>query len=55
MPDTSKKMLGGAICEVFGISDARQKAIAASHLVAAWKGATLALGNQPRDRPGGTP
>ena len=53
MPDTSKKTLSGAICEVLGISDARQKATAARHLVAAWKEAILALGNQPPpDRPG---
>jgi hypothetical protein len=57
MPDTSKKTLSGTTCEVLGISDARQKAIAARHLVAVWKGATLALGNQPPQdrRPGGPP
>ena len=53
MPDTSKKTLSGAICEVLGISDARQKATATRHLVAMWKDAALALGNQPSpDRPG---
>ena len=53
MPDTSKTTLSGAICDVLCISDARQKATATRHLVAAWKDATLALGNQPPpDRPG---
>ena len=52
MPDTSKKTLSGAICGALGISDTRRKATAARHLVAAWKDATLALGNQsPLDRP----
>ena len=52
MPDTSKKTISGAICEVLGISDARQKATAMCHLVAAWKDTTLGLGNQPPpDRP----
>ena len=56
MPDTSKKTLSGEICEVLGISDARQKATATRHLVAAWKDATLVLGNQsPPDRPGVAP
>ena len=51
MPDTSKKTHSGAICEVLGISDARQKATATRHLIAARKDATLALGNQqPPDR-----
>jgi uncharacterized ferritin-like protein (DUF455 family) len=53
MPDASKTTLSGAICDVLCISDARQKATATRHLVAAWKDATLALGNQPPpDRPG---
>ena len=53
MPDASKKPLSGAICDVLCISDARQKAKATRHLVAAWRDATLALGNQPPpDRPG---
>ena len=53
MPYTSKKTLSRAICEALGISDARQKATAARRLAAAWKDATLALGNQtPLDRPG---
>ena len=47
MADTSKKTLSGAICEVLGISDARQKATATRHLVVAWNDATLKLGNQP--------
>ena len=47
MLDTSKKTLSGAIYEVLGISDARQKATSTRHLVAAWKDATLALGTQP--------
>ena len=52
MPDTSKKTLSGALCEVLGISDPRQKATTARHLVAAWKDTTLALGNEPPpDRP----
>ena len=32
---------------MLGTSDAWQKAVAARHLIAAWKDATLALGNQP--------
>ena len=47
MPDASKKTLNGAISDVLCISDARQKATATRHLVAAWKDATLALGTQP--------
>ena len=34
--------------KVLGTSDARQKATAARHLIAAWKDTTFALGNQPR-------
>ena len=46
-------MLSGAIFEVLGILNARQKVTATRHLVASWKDATLALGNQPPpDRPG---
>ena len=53
MPDAPKTTLSGAICDVLCISDARQKATATRRLVAAWKDATLALGNQqPPDRPG---
>ena len=55
MPDTSKKTLSGAIFEALGISDARQKATASHHLVAAWKDATVALGNQPPTNPQGCP
>ena len=47
MADTTKETFSGAICEALGISDARQKATAARRLAAAWKDATLALGNQP--------
>ena len=38
------------MCKVLGTSDARQKATAARHLIAAWKDATLVLGNQSRRR-----
>jgi hypothetical protein len=38
------------MCKVLGSSDARQKATVARHLIAAWKDATLALGNQSRRR-----
>ena len=36
------------MCKVLGTSDARQKATAVRHLIAARKDATLALGNKPR-------
>ena len=51
MADTSKKTLSGAMCKVLGTSDARQKATATRHLVAAWKDATLKLSDQ-RPTPG---